>query len=199
MRQQIKHEEHRLMIAQIVIDLIVKFGLDGVTIRQVAASAGLSTTAVTHYFANKKDLLLFAYQTISRGSYSRIDEALRKDPTDLYGFLEALAYVDHPEYWKVYIAFWQIAMIDADFRAEQDARNKDAQRMLVELLVRRLAPDISGNTDILGQTARNLILAVQGLGIQGVLHEGDWPVNDKHKFLEAQADIAVELARGTIL
>ena len=49
----VNHEERRQQIARIAADLISSVGLDAMTMREIAAAAGFSTTIVTHYFANK--------------------------------------------------------------------------------------------------------------------------------------------------
>ena len=187
MRVREKHEERRNKIAQIVVQIITRRGIDGVTVRNVADWAGFSTTIVTHYFANKKDLLLFAYQWASDQSYRRVDESLRKDPTDLMGLMQALAYVDHPEYWKVYLGFFQMCLSDRDFKREQQRRADDARRMIVELLSRRMQAGLPVAAPDTERVARDLILAIQGLGLQSILHEKDWTIEEMNGFLSNEA------------
>lgn len=181
-----KHEERRTRIAQIVTQIITKRGLDDVTVRRVADLAGFSTTIVTHYFANKKDLLLYTYQWASDQSYGRVDESLRRDPTDLMGLMQALAWVDHPEYWKVNLAYFQMCLADRDFKREQQRRADDARRMIVELLQRRAQAGLPVAAHDAQQAARSLVLAIQGLGLQSVLHDKDWTDEEKVGFLRDQ-------------
>lgn len=181
-----KHEDRRQKIARIVTQAIAELGLEGVTVREVAARAGFSTTVVTHYFANKKELLLFTYQWISGQSYARVDAALRADPTDLLGLVLAIAYVDHPEYWKLYLAFWQMALTDRDFRQEQQRRADDVRRIVVALLQRRARAGLPVTALDVRRAARNLVLVVQGFGLQSVLHDKDWTRRDARNFLAEQ-------------
>lgn len=183
---QQKHGDRREKIARIVTRTIAELGLEGVTVREVAARAGFSTTVVTHYFANKKELLLFTYQWVSGQSYARVDAALQADPTDLLGLVLAIAYVDHPEYWKVYLAFWQMALTDSDFRREQQRRADDVQRLVVALLRRRRQAGLLVATRDPRRAARNLVLAVQGFGLQSILHDKDWTERDAYDFLAGQ-------------
>jgi len=181
-----KHEDRRNTIAGIVTQIIRKRGLDAVTVRRVADRAGFSTTIVTHYFANKKDLLLFTYRWASDQSYQRVDESVSKDPTDLMGLMQALAWIDHPEYWKVNLAYFQMCLADLDFKREQQRRADDARRMIVDLLQRRVQAGLPVLAQDAERAARDLVLAIQGLGLQSVLHDKDWTDEEKLAFLRDQ-------------
>lgn len=187
--------EHRQRIAEIVVDLIAQGGLDSVTVRAVAERAGYSTTVVTHYFENKKALLLFAYLRLSEQSYARVHAALAHDETDLLGLVNALAYTDHPEYWRVYFAFWQIALVDPGFLQEQEKRTRDVQEMIVALLQRRVAGALSDRA-VLVEAASEIIASVQGLGLQAILHPGEWSADRKTAFLARLVDRTYRLLDG---
>jgi AcrR family transcriptional regulator len=184
---QSKHAARRKVIAEIVVRLVSKYGLEGVTIRSVAVAAGYSTTVVTHYFKSKNDLLLATYQWISERSYDRVYKALDSDPTDLQGFFAALLFIDHPEYWKAYLAFWALALVDPMFQAEQERRGDDVQHMIVALLNRRVSEGLPVARQDYHRVARYLILAVQGFGIQSILHGKDWPMSEKKDFIHRVA------------
>src|SRR5687768_17144153 len=61
----VDHEERREELAAAVWRLASRDGLEAVTIRAVAAEAGWSTGALHHYFSDKEELLLFAFQTVA--------------------------------------------------------------------------------------------------------------------------------------
>ena len=52
-------DERRLELADATARLIARGGLGAATMRDVATEAGLTTGSVTHYFADKRELLLF--------------------------------------------------------------------------------------------------------------------------------------------
>jgi AcrR family transcriptional regulator len=81
-------------------------GAEGVTIRAVAAAAGVSPPAVYLHFADK-DELIFA---VCQGLFTRLDEALESAAAGIEDPLEAVkararAYVrfglDHPDHYRV--------------------------------------------------------------------------------------------------
>ncbi len=72
MPKQVDHQERRKVIAASVWRLTAAHGLDSVSMRQVAADAGISLGQVQHYFASKDDLLAFAFDLVSERAEARI-------------------------------------------------------------------------------------------------------------------------------
>ena len=60
MPRRVDHEARRRAIAEAIFEVIGSRGLDAVSLRDVAAQAGVSMGAVQHYFASKDQMLLFA-------------------------------------------------------------------------------------------------------------------------------------------
>jgi AcrR family transcriptional regulator len=81
MPKQVDHEERRQAIAAAVCRLASRRGLDGVSLRHVAAEAGVSMGLVQHYFTTKDEMLLFAFQVMSGRVEKRIAAALPRPPT----------------------------------------------------------------------------------------------------------------------
>ncbi len=61
----VDHAARRAELGAAVWRLVSRKGLDAVTVRAVSAEAGWSTGALVHYFADKEDLLRFAFQTVA--------------------------------------------------------------------------------------------------------------------------------------
>ena len=61
----VDHDARRAELAAAVWRLASREGIDAVTMRGVAAEAGWSTGAVAHYFADKEELVLFAFETVA--------------------------------------------------------------------------------------------------------------------------------------
>ncbi len=71
MPRQIDHDQRRTVIAEAVGRLVVAGGLEAVSMRQVAAAAGMSLGQVQHYFATKDELLRYALGAASGRTYAR--------------------------------------------------------------------------------------------------------------------------------
>ena len=76
MPKKVDHQQRRAQIAEAVCRLAGRQGLDAVTLRQVAAEAGVSMGRVQHYFTTKDEMLLFAFHTISEQVERRIAAAM---------------------------------------------------------------------------------------------------------------------------
>jgi TetR/AcrR family transcriptional repressor of bet genes len=73
--KRVDHQERRQQIADAVCRLLGREGLDAVSLRQVAAEAGVSMGRVQHYFATKDEMLLFAFRTVAERVRHRIGAA----------------------------------------------------------------------------------------------------------------------------
>jgi AcrR family transcriptional regulator len=74
--KQVDHQERRQQIADAVCRLAATQGLDAVSLRHVAAEAGVSMGLVQHYFATKDEMLLFTFRTVGERAAQRISTAV---------------------------------------------------------------------------------------------------------------------------
>ncbi|ONK14559.1 TetR/AcrR family transcriptional regulator [Streptomyces sp. MP131-18] len=72
MPRQIDHEARRHLIADAVCALADEHGFEGVTLRDVAARAGVSMGAVQRCFRTKEEMLRFALDHVGRRVLARI-------------------------------------------------------------------------------------------------------------------------------
>lgn len=68
----VDHAVRRLEVADAVIRLIRRDGVEAVTIRHVAAESGWSPGVLGHYFADKDALLLAAFQRVADAVVERV-------------------------------------------------------------------------------------------------------------------------------
>lgn len=71
MPKQVDHEMRREELAGAVWAVVMKHGLEGVTIRDVARESGWSTGVVNHYFRDKDELMRYAFQLSIERSVER--------------------------------------------------------------------------------------------------------------------------------
>jgi DNA-binding transcriptional regulator YbjK len=74
--KRVDHEARRRAIAEAVFEVIGSRGLDAVSLRDVAAQAGVSMGAVQHYFASKDQMLLFALGHMRDRALARMQDEL---------------------------------------------------------------------------------------------------------------------------
>lgn len=79
----VDHEARRRHVADAVQRLIDAKGLDSVSLREVAAEAGMSMGAVQHYFATKDEMLLLALEHLNTRISLRVAAAAEGSPLDV--------------------------------------------------------------------------------------------------------------------
>jgi TetR/AcrR family transcriptional regulator, transcriptional repressor of bet genes len=85
MPKVVDHKERRAELCAAVWRLASRDGLEAVTVRNVAEEAGWSTGAVVHYFSDKEELVLSAFETVADRVGRRLAEAADRggEPFDL--------------------------------------------------------------------------------------------------------------------
>jgi AcrR family transcriptional regulator len=184
----IDHAERREKIAEIAARVIARNGLEAATVRRIAAEVGFSTTIVTHYFANKEELLLHAFRFVARQSGERLDRVVTHDPADLVGALLALTAVDESSYlgWRVYVSFWERAKFDPVFAAEQRAGIDNALKRIGIVARNRF-----GERDDLGAAVQMLITVVHGISVQALFDPNSWPPDRVQTVLSRSIEMAL--------
>ncbi|TDC25571.1 TetR/AcrR family transcriptional regulator [Streptomyces sp. 8K308] len=76
MPRQVNHEQRRRQIAEAVWRLATRRGLEDVTLRQVAAEAGVSARLLQYYFGTRDQLLLGALEILNTDAERRARERL---------------------------------------------------------------------------------------------------------------------------
>lgn len=178
----VDHDEMREAIARIAADLIATHGLDAATIRQVAAKAGYSTTVVTHYFSNKRAMLLAAYRHAAESSQRRFDALAANCSSDPLSRLEILLPIDEEgrRAWRVYLQFWPLADHDEELRAEQRWWSDNGTALIRNALL-QASPEIN-DADCKATIALSVLL---GVAIQATFDTDSWPAKRQSAIWQA--------------
>ncbi|WP_020502058.1 TetR/AcrR family transcriptional regulator [Sciscionella marina] len=125
MPKLVDHEAKRREIVHAVLRITKRGGLHTATMREIAAEAGQANGGIAHYFRNKEELLVAAFEHIfsetNRRAYAAIGEAegltavrrlcLEIMPLDEQRIAEA----------RIAVSFWGRAVHDTEMSALQDA------------------------------------------------------------------------------
>jgi AcrR family transcriptional regulator len=167
----VDHEARRAELAAAVWRLASREGLGAVTLRGVAAEAGWSTGALAHYFADKEELLVFAFETVADRVGRRIVRAAEhaRDPLELLRaqLVEGLP-IDAERRAEVRVWFAFLGL--AETRPRLTKVGREAYRVWRDRVAKTLAAGqrqdlVDGSIDP-GREAAALIALVDGLAIQ---------------------------------
>ncbi len=171
----VDREARRREVAHIATRLIAVNGLEGASVREIARAAGCSTAVVSHYFHDKRELMLFVYREAMRETIERARRR-RDRGGDLAYCLDAILPLDRRrrDNWKLWFAFWGMAIADPLFMAEQRQRGREARALFAELICTTPGTD-AASEEVREFAARRLLVAVSGLATQATYDPEDWP------------------------
>ena len=163
----VDHDRQREVVTQLAASVIAEEGVGALTFRRVAAVAGTSTAIVSTYFTDKQDLLLATFSSAARRTSVRFEAAMDAGG-GLQECLEAWLPLDDERTldWRVIIAFWGVAVNNAELAAVQEAHTSRA-RARIERLVRaqrgatRITAEIS-------RTSEKVLALTLGIALQAV-------------------------------
>lgn len=192
----VDHEQRRAEIIRTTWRLIARSGLDGATLREVAAEAGFANGALKPYFPAKSDLLEATFRHVFTGTNARSSaateglsgfEALRAFclevlPLDAYRLDEA----------RVVIAFWQQALHDPAQAEVNDSAMLQWRRSISGWLEEARSADDAGRQPPVATIAEMLLTFLLGAQVSAVFD----PEFNAPEQLVAQLDAQLDLLRG---
>lgn len=170
----VDHEVQRVTFAEAAMRLIARHGIEGVTMRAVAAEAGLSYGSLFHYFESKDDLLMHAVRHLTSQQTQRVNDYESK-----YSGLKALEHLlcddaivseSSKDSWTVWLTFQYKVALDAAF-AEMHA---DLVRGWLDRIIGLL-----GEAQAMGEIGKSIDVKFEamavwaysaGVGQLGLLH-----------------------------
>ena len=119
MPKVVDHDAQRVKFAEAAMSLIAQHGLEGVTMRAVAAEAGLSYGSLFHYFSSKDELLMHAVRHSNSLQTDRINKF-----TSQYSGMKALEHLlcddaiitdSSRDDWMVWLTFLYQSALQTSF------------------------------------------------------------------------------------
>ena len=183
----VDHEEQRRKVVAVAASLIASRGVEAATVRAIAKAAGYSTTIVSHYFSDKRALLILTWRyAADRAAEIRSEygiDASRRVRTFCVALLPTTAELQM--IWRTWFAFWNIALNDAEFAAEQHAQVIVARRAISATFARD--PDFSDRPrEWREEEAAEMLTLIMGISLQTILNPGDWPKERQVNSIDAR-------------
>jgi AcrR family transcriptional regulator len=180
-------EQRRADLTDAAARLIARSGIESATLREVAAEAGLTTGALTHYFADKHELLLTTFQaSLSRRRSQRPPDDSADAFDLLLASLEGALPLDDERrrHWMVTIALCSQAAGDPELAAAQRDAYAEFSGRVAELVVRcgLASADDAAAAD---EMAAMLIAAADGIAVQALFDDRRWPAARQRDVLTA--------------
>jgi AcrR family transcriptional regulator len=169
-------EQRRAELTEAAARLIARSGIESATMREVAAEAGWTTGALTHYFTDKRELLLTTFQaSLANRRAQRPADGAIDALTQLRASLEGALPIDDSrrQHWMVTIAFCSQATGDLELAEAQSTANREFRVHVASLTQRSGLSDISGAEAL----AERLIAIADGIAVQALFDPASWPAD----------------------
>lgn len=172
-RAGIHEAERRAQVLRAARACIVALGYERVTVRDVAAAAGVSTGTVVHYFGDKDSVLEAALLDEVQGTGLALRAALagaRTARERLERLVEASlpASVEVRDEWRLWLTFWGEATRNDRLRAVSERQHRRWTRFLARIIAEGIAAGEFEPVDPTA-TATQIAAVIDGLALQTTL------------------------------
>jgi AcrR family transcriptional regulator len=142
----VDHDERRAWLTGVLLRVVDEHGLEGASIRAVAAAAGVSIGTVQHYFPTKDDLLRHAYRHSEAAIEARIERRLQgvtSPRAALRGIVLEFLPMDAERTFAIRVAtaFAVRALYEPALEREFGADLRELRDIVADLLGRAGVPD----------------------------------------------------------
>jgi AcrR family transcriptional regulator len=198
MAQRLSSEERREQIMNATLSIVARKGFASVTLRDVAAEAGVAHGLIRHYFSNRDDLVAAAFEhavTAELESYRALLATL--DPVSALAAWFATTPEDH---YLVWIDAWSEAPRNAALAAAVQRHHRDGERILADVIARAVDSGAASSADVTADS-RVLTALADGMAVQThAMRLVDSAAADEVVFRAVEAHLAIapgSLARAT--
>jgi AcrR family transcriptional regulator len=176
MGKSVDHAQRREIFAAAALRVIMRDGIAGLTVREVAKEAGFTTGALTHYFHSKDQLLIEASEHSALLVRARMERAEKTEPA-----LEAIRKVvalalpltaETRGYWRIWVGYWERSSYDDEVSRVMQLRYDEWRGRLARLLTRAKAEGAVAPGVNVHHAAESLVALVDGIGVQVLLGVG---------------------------
>lgn len=168
MPKVVDHDQRRIELVNATWRIIARLGIEGATMREIAAEAGFANGALKPYFGTKDDLLTFAFGHVFRQTNGRITRSTRglSGLAALRAYCHEILPLDETRVSeaRIVIPFWQKALGNtAKAQLHDESMRQWRLDLLGHLVEARVAGEVRTivtDTDIVGHLM-NVVLGAQ--------------------------------------
>jgi AcrR family transcriptional regulator len=184
----VDHEERRAEVVAVASQLIARNGIEAVSVRDIAEAAGCSTAIVSHYFHNKRELLLLTYNATIEHATARAQASLEACGGHVKAYLAEIMPLDEERWteWRIWLQFWAKAASDPEIAAiQQNCVTRTRGNICAILEEEQRLGRIHRTVDCEEQ-ARRLLTSIIGMAVQVMYDAADWTIERQHAFIDAE-------------
>ncbi len=176
MPKVVDHDARRTELAAAACEAIARFGIDKLTMKDVGKVAGCTTGVLTHYFANKDQLMGAACDYAWDGIQEKMALRLAQDEPDTVGYLSELLPIsaENRTAVVVWFHFW-LRGLHSPTLAERHRVNREAwlANLADVLAAMRERGEIGAEIDVPAEVV-GVDAFINGIALRAILNPDDW-------------------------
>jgi AcrR family transcriptional regulator len=196
MARQADHNERREIFAAAALRVIMRAGVGGLTVREVAKEAGFTTGALTHYFQSKDQVLIEASEYSAKLVRPKMERSA-KDASAVDALRKVIAdalptTVANRGMWRIWVGFWERSSYNPDVARVMRLRY-DEWRNRLAALIRRAQDQGEMPSDFDADlAAQELIALIDGIAVQVLLGVGKIPAARQREMIETRIAVMTQ-------
>ena len=189
--------DRREALVDAAIESLKRWGHEGLSVRRIAAEAGVSIGLINHHFPHKDSLVAESYRAFSRRlsqSFEAAVAAAGKDPrTRLRAYFNAFFSNPNldPQVLTAWVVYWSLVQVSPEMRAVRDEEGRGYSAVLGRLLS-DLAQSRGGVPVDLGLVVSGLTALLDGLWLQLCLDPSSIRPKDAASLCDDWVDRVIE-------
>jgi AcrR family transcriptional regulator len=189
MARQADHAERREIFAAAALRVIMRAGVAGLTVREVAKEAGFTTGALTHYFQSKDQVLIEASEYSAKLVRPKMErsalepsaiDALRKVIADALPTTRVIRGT-----WRIWVGFWERSSYNPEVARVMRSRYAEWRGRLAAQIRRAQKQGEMPNTFDADLAAQELVALIDGIAVQVLLGAGHIPASRQREMIDA--------------
>ena len=167
-------------IARAVRTVLERDGVEQTTMRNVAAELGSTTGLLTHWVADRAELLHLALRATADEQSARAAAALKRHPNDIAGAFDEYLPLDDVRRgeMKVWLGFWALALSDEVLQDEHRDRYRGFRAAFVQHLSGLGVP-----TSEARRATDHIMTTIDGLAVEAMFDPGYWTAARQRRHL----------------
>jgi TetR/AcrR family transcriptional regulator, transcriptional repressor of bet genes len=163
--------DRREALVDAAIESLKRYGYEGLSVRRIAAAAGVSIGLINHHFPNKDTLVAESYRTFSRRLAANFEKAVASAGKDARARLRAYfnAFFSgpnlDPQVLTAWVVYWSLVQVSPEMRTVRDEEGKGYGQVLGQL-VSDFAKSRGGAPVDVGLVVTGLTALLDGLWLQ---------------------------------
>ena len=188
----VDHDERRRQVVGIARAILLEYGLEKLTVRRIAEAANLSTAVISHYFEDKRQLMLFIFLDTLEIAEFRFAQAVDSGQSTTTCLLTLLPTDEESRNnWKVWIAFWNMTLTDKEFRQQQVSKTENTLQRIRGLLDRN-SHVRSLDEEEKDVEERRIFAVLVGIAIQAIHDPENWSAARQTRVLESEFESSID-------